>query len=226
VGPSPAKPQLWSRHVATPDGWTFVIPNTTDTTSYGYLYNKDITPLETAKTNFNELFPEASESYSGHFEHAQEVVNLSFESYMAKTPLRIDSNGRKIILNGNRVAFLEPMESTAIEFYLDVAKFTFGWVVNQDSDQINNIIFEMNRHMHEIHTFILWHYTKGSVYDTPFWRTAQAVTTNIFEQPNENFQQIFNTAKSVDSIACRESSLTYGHWALYSIKQWYDGYIK
>ena len=35
VGPSPAKPQLWSRHVATPDGWTFVIPNTTDTTSGG-----------------------------------------------------------------------------------------------------------------------------------------------------------------------------------------------
>ncbi len=38
VGPSPPKPQLWTRHVATPDGWTFVIPNTTDSTSYGYLY--------------------------------------------------------------------------------------------------------------------------------------------------------------------------------------------
>ena len=46
----------WSRHVATPDGWTFVIPNTTKTLSYGYVYNKDITPLETAKTNFSELF--------------------------------------------------------------------------------------------------------------------------------------------------------------------------
>ena len=33
VGPNPEIPQLWSRHVATPDGWTFVIPNTTQTTS-------------------------------------------------------------------------------------------------------------------------------------------------------------------------------------------------
>ena len=132
VGPSPTNPQLWSRHVATPDGWTFVIPNTTDTTSYGYLYNKDITPLETAKTNFREVFPEASESYSEHFDHKQEVVNLPFESYMAKEPIRIDSNGRKIILNGNRLAFLEPMESTAIGFYLSVARGTFDWIIGTD----------------------------------------------------------------------------------------------
>ena len=92
VGPSPDISQNWSRHVATPDGWTFVIPNTTDTTSYGYVYSKDITPLETAKTNFREVFPEALESYSGHFDHKEEVVNLPFESYMAKEPVRIDSN--------------------------------------------------------------------------------------------------------------------------------------
>ena len=239
VGPSPANPQLWSRHVATPDGWTFVIPNTTDTTSYGYLYNKDITPLETAKTNFSELFPEASESYSGHFDHRQEVVNLLFESYMAKTPLQIDSNGRKIILNGNRVGFLEPMESTAIEFYLDVAKFTFDWVVNQSSDQLsqkaeipmniyqmNNITSDINKRLYEIHTFISWHYIAGSIYDTPFWRTAQAETTAIFEQPNENFQNIVNFAKSIDNADCRDSNLAYGHWSTISIKLWYDEYIK
>ena len=49
---------------------------------------------------------------------------------MAKEPLRIDSNGRKIILNCNRLAFLEPMESTAIAFYLGVARYTFDWVMN------------------------------------------------------------------------------------------------
>ena len=238
VGPNPAKPQLWSRHVATLDGWTFVIPNTTDSTSYGYLYNKDITPLETAKTNFSELFPEASESYSGHFEHREEVVNLPFESYMAKEPVQIDSNERKIILNGNRLAFLEPMESTAIGLYLDVAQFTFDWVIGRDDHlsqksklsldifRMEDVIFKINKHMHEIHTFILWHYIKGSVYDTLFWRKARAETTAIFEQPNENFQQIFNFAKSVDRIDCRDSSLSYGQWPVHSIKQWYDEYIK
>ena len=242
VGPSPAKPQLWSRHVATPDGWTFVIPNTTETTSYGYLYNKDITPLETAKTNFREMFPEASESYSEHFDHKQEVVNLPFESYIAKTPIRIDSNGRKIILNGNRLAFIEPMESTAIGFYLDVARNTFDLIFGEPDSlsqktKLSKDIFIMNaindhfsKTIHEIRTFILWHYTRGSVYDTPFWRTAQAETTAIFEQPNEEFEQFVDLAKSLDYTDCRfygntDNDKQYGQWPIDEIKQWYDEYI-
>ena len=242
VGPSPDISQNWSRHVATPDGWTFVIPNTTDTTSYGYVYNKDITPLETAKTNFSELFPEASESYSEHFDHKQEVVNLPFESYVAKESVRIDSNGRKIILSGNRLAFLEPMEATAIGFYIDVAKKTFDWVtfydpflsqksnLARDISSINDVIFNINKTFHEIYTFILWHYIKGSIYDTPFWSKAQAETTALFEQPDEDFQNIVNLARSTNYMDCRylqtQPEGFYGQWAINSIKLWYDNYIK
>jgi hypothetical protein len=221
VGPSPTKPQLWSRHVATPDGWTFVIPNTTDTTSYGYMYNKDITPLETAKTNFSELFP---------VEHKQEVVNLPFESYLAKEPLRIDSNGRKIILNGNRLSFFEPMEATAVLSYLKVATDTFAWV-SGEYDRLSQKALSQKAEMsiksffHEIQTFILWHYIKGSVYDTPFWRDAQTKTTAIFEQPDEKFQYIINLVKSGDYIDLKQSDKEYGPWQLYSIKRWYEGYI-
>ena len=226
VGPSPAKPQLWSRHVATPDGWTFVIPNTTDTTSYGYLYNKDITPLETAKTNFRELFPEAEGSYSQHFEHKDEVVNLPFESYLAKEPLRIDSNGRKIILNGNRLSFFEPMEATAVLSYLKVAAVTFDWVIGI-TDYVSEDLRKarIKSFFHEIQTFILWHYTKGSVYDTPFWRDAQTKTTTIFEQPDEKFQYFINLVKSMDYIDVKQSEKNYGPWQLYSIKRWYEEYI-
>ena len=224
VGPSPTKPQLWSRHVATPDGWTFVIPNTTDTTSYGYLYNKDITPLETAKTNFSELFPEATESYSQHFEHKQEVVNLSFESYLAKEFLRIDSNGRKIILNGNRLAFFEPMEATAVLSYLKVATVTFDWVVNNDHLS-QKAEMSIKNFYYEIQKFILYHYIKGSVYDTPFWRDAQTKTTAIFEQPDEKFQSLINYVKSTDYIDLNQNDNDYGPWNLYSIKRWYEGYI-
>jgi len=225
VGPRPGDPQLWSRHVATPDGWTFVIPNTTDSTSYGYLYNKDITSLKRAKTNFSELFPEASESYSGHFEHTQEVVNLPFESYIAKNPIRIDSNGRKIILNGNRLAFLEPMESTAIGIYQSAAIYTFDWVLGRDV-QMNDAIFNIKKMIHEIHTFTSWHYIKGSVYDTPFWRTAQAESTAIFEQPDELFLNIVNLAKTTDYVDVGTTFKgRYGLWPAASIKRWYDGYI-
>ena len=245
VGPSSTDPLLWSKHVATPDGWTFVIPNTTDTISYGYVYNKDITSLETAKTNFRELFPEASESYSKHFDHKQEVVNLPFESYIANEPVRIDSNGRKIILNGNRLAFLEPMESTAIGFYLEVARKTFDWVINRDHFlspeaglemkvlQSKEVITNIYKEFHEIQKFILWHYIKGSVYDTPFWRDAQTKTTATFEQPDERFNEIVNLAKSIDSTDCRAlptptggPSAIYGQWPPLSIKTWHDNYIK
>jgi len=225
VGPSPTNPQLWSRHVATPDGWTFVIPNTTDTISYGYLYNKDITPLENAKSNFEALFPEASESYSEHFEHSQEVVNLPFESYRAKEPVRIDSNGRKIILNGNRLAFLEPMESTAIKLYLDVSNNLYNWFIFNDPASLNDLTSMINQMIHEIHTFILWHYKEGSIYDTPFWRKAQTKTTAIFEQPDEKFQSLINYVKSTDYIDLKQSDNDYGPWNLYSIKRWYEGYI-
>ena len=92
---------------------------------------------------------------------------------------------------------------------------------------MNDINDYISKTIHEIQTFILWHYTKGSVYDTPFWRAAQAETTSIFEQPNENFHEIVNLAKSVDYIDLKTNlSLSYALWHAPSIKRWYDGYIK
>ena len=226
VGPPPEKPQLWSRHVATPNGWTFVIPNTTETLSYGYLYNSNITSIEEAKINFREVFPEAKGSYSQHFEHRDEIINLPFESYIAKNPIRIDSNGRKIILNGNRLAFLEPMESTAIGFYHAVAIFALDWIRGKDNVDAALVVANIKKMIHEIHTFTSWHYTKGSVYDTPFWRSAQVQTSAMFEQPDELFQNIVDLAKITDYV---DVDITfkgrYGLWPAASIKRWYDGYI-
>ena len=159
------------------------------------------------------------------------TFNLPFESYKAVEPLQIDSNGRKIILNGNRLAFLEPLEATAIASYLNVAQLTFDWVKSGSKEkkesQMQIVTSRINEYIHELHTFILWHYVKGSVYDTPFWKTAQVKTTTIFEQPNERFQWMYNLAKSLDYIDCRATSgLVYGQWPPNSIKVWYDKYIK
>ena len=45
----------YTRCVATPHGWTFVIPNH-DSVSYGYLYNNKITSKEEAENNMIEMF--------------------------------------------------------------------------------------------------------------------------------------------------------------------------
>ena len=51
---------LWTRSVATPDGWTFIIPTHSSSPSYnycvGYLYNSDITSKEDAEKNFLNMF--------------------------------------------------------------------------------------------------------------------------------------------------------------------------
>ena len=255
VGPQD-KLQLWSRHAATPDGWTFIIPNTTDTLSYGYLYNSDITSLETAQTNFKELYPDISESYSEHFGHTQEIFNLAFRSYIAKEPVRVDDAGRKIILNGNRLGFLEPMESTSIGMYLAVSRFCFEWIVGLDGvDRVMqpyhtlspHAINEMNKiqtfdvtsriknYYNELYTFILWHYVKGSVYDTPFWEYAKRETPPIFEEfKNFNFDTLVKFSNSLDYTDCRNITdqppsaiafCEFAQWPPYSIKLWYDEYI-
>jgi len=223
----------WTRAVATPDGWTFVIPNTTDTISYGYLFNRNITSPENAKTNFIELFDK-------EFPNEIETVNMNFESYIAKTPVRIEPDGRKIILSGNRLAFLEPLEATAIAMYLEVAQIVFDWVVEPEKDDIsqrawqvsniyrmNEVNKTINTMIHELHTFILWHYTKKSIYDTPFWREAQVETTSIFKNRNEKWEEMVYAAKEIDSVDLRcMKNFSYGQWGASVLKLWYDGYIK
>ena len=51
---------FWSRHVATPDGWTFIIPTHSESPSHdycvGYCYNSNITSKEDAESNLSSMF--------------------------------------------------------------------------------------------------------------------------------------------------------------------------
>ena len=62
---------IYTRCVATPNGWTFVIPNK-DSVSYGYLYNNTITSKE-----------DATEDFLDRFELPEIDDELTFEKYMA-----------------------------------------------------------------------------------------------------------------------------------------------
>ena len=118
------------------------------------------------------------------------------------------------------------MESTAIGFYHAVAIFALDWIRGKDNVDAALVVANIKKMIHEIHTFTSWHYTKGSVYDTPFWRSAQVQTSAMFEQPDELFQNIVDLAKITDYV---DVDITfkgrYGLWPAASIKRWYDGYI-
>ena len=84
----------WSRHVATPDGWCFVIPTRKKSPSFkycvGYCYNSDITSQDEAEENFLKMFD------------VSVTKHVKFKNYVAKEPV-IDN---RIFLNGNRLFFL------------------------------------------------------------------------------------------------------------------------
>ena len=203
----------WTRAVATPDGWTFVIPKTTQNTSYGYLYNDKITSIEEASANFEKLF----DFSKGEIE---KKTSLKFNNYIAKRPIIDD----RIILGGNRLFFLEPLEATAIQAYLFWAQRTFWWIIDKRSNP-NFATQELYKYTTQLQNFILWHYVFGSKYNTPFWRYAQEFTIN-----DDEFHKIVFAIKKFslidiidDRIDIGVSPHGYGQWMPWSFKNWYEG---
>jgi len=196
----------YTRCVATPHGWTFAIPNH-DSVSYGYLFNDTITTIEEAKQNFIELFDVVPND------------DFGFKNYIAKNCF----SGERTILNGNKLAFLEPLEATSIGFYLMVADNSWSYIMNViDRETCNKNI---RNHMKEIETFILWHYQKGSKYKTPFWEYAKSL---LFD-PDEKFKNTIDYVASKNYFECRNypidtilGSGEYGQWDYPSFKIWYE----
>ena len=204
----------WTRAVATPDGWTFVIPNTTQTTSYGYLYNDEITSTKEASANFEKLFNLADQGIYLN----EKADNFKFHQYVAKTPIIDD----RIILGGNRLFFLEPLESTAIACYLDWARRNWDWIMDGKTTPASNTDF-IHKYTQRLQNFIMWHYMFGSKYDTPFWKTAGKLK---FEDPY--FDRRLAHAKQhsmIDLLSAEQDDgkYQYGQWLPWNFKCWHDG---
>ena len=186
--------------VATPDGWTFIVPNH-DSTSYGYLYNNAITNKEEARKNLSKIFDVEPDG------------DLSFRNYIAKSIFR----GKRTILNGNRLAFLEPLEATSGHFYKHVAETTYMHLVKGRAtrEAVDNEIMDR---MRKIETFVLWHYQNGSKYDTPFWEYAKTLSF----KPYAEFDRILDHVKESTRDQLISSTEQYAIWHPYSFKNWTD----
>lgn len=195
---------LHTRCVATPDGWTFVIPNY-DSVSYGYLFNDNITSKEKAERNFIELFDVTPDGY------------LKFQNYIAKNCFQ----GERTILNGNKLGFLEPMEANSGSFYHTVAQIVMYHIRGEKSKkEVNDMI---RTEMFKIQTFVLWHYQYGSKYDTPFWDYAKSLPFC----PDDFFMEMYNKSLTLTSQDVaefnknRDVGITYAfQWPLMSFANW------
>tara|TARA_R100001224_G_scaffold46608_1_gene26846 strand:+ start:262 stop:1380 length:1119 start_codon:yes stop_codon:yes gene_type:complete len=204
---------FWSRHVATPDGWTFVIPTHPDSPSHdycvGYCYNTSVTTKKEAEKNFTKLFDVDVKKHVG------------FINYVVRDPIVDD----RIILNGNRLFFLEPMESSSVQTYIEWIKMCWDYIFNKTNPRQ-----EIVRYIEQTQNFVLWHYQFGSKYDTPFWDYAKTLTfkDNEFDNFLKYSRQLdkYDILPKGNLYGGMAEGLLYSQWPPYSFKRWDDGMNK
>ncbi len=161
----PVLQHTYTRAVARPHGWIFVIPLTVHT-SYGYIFNRDVTDVEEVELDFDSFL-----ETDGVSEFEQRAV-IPFPNFVHR---RIYDGAVARI--GNAAAFMEPLEATAIVS----AQLQIGMVLhirfNRSAETVERDAPTVNRFL--IGTvlryglFVGWHYSCGSKYDSEFWRYAR-----------------------------------------------------
>tara|TARA_B110000902_G_C14223001_1_gene555897 strand:+ start:347 stop:1525 length:1179 start_codon:yes stop_codon:yes gene_type:complete len=155
--PIPAEVMECTGHIATKDGWMFRVPLTTRT-SYGYLYNNNITNDTEAKKNFSDIIDVPASEL--------QLAKYDFSSYYTQNAF----NGR-VLKNGNAVAFFEPMFANSLFLYDRVNRVAIDYITGMiNEDTANDMIDETAG---VILSTIAFHYLKGSTYPTKFWEYAK-----------------------------------------------------
>lgn len=195
---------LWTRTIATPDGWCFCIP-LKDRISVGYIFNKNITSEENAKNNFIKLLK---------IKKINKVFN--FNQYIVKNAI-IDN---RVFLNGNKLFFLEPLEATAMNAYQTWCRYIWDVVVDKTST-FENSEKRIKEYIFKIQNFILWHYGSGSIYKTKFWSHAK----KLYQKNKEdNFESIIRQTNNytMDYLKNNVSLFPYAQWSGWNIKNWIE----
>ena len=161
----PVTEHTYTRAVARPHGWIFVIPLTIHT-SYGYIFNKNVSNIDEVEADFDKFL-----ETDGVSEFEQRAV-IPFPNFVHRQIY--DGAVARI---GNAAAFMEPLEATAIV----AAQLQIGMVLNmrlnrsiehlvRDAPTVNRFLV---KRMLSYGLFVGWHYSCGSRYDTDFWRYAR-----------------------------------------------------
>jgi len=161
----PVVKHTYTRAVARPHGWIFVIPLTVHT-SYGYIFNRDVSSLADVESDFDEFL-----ETDGVSEFEQRAV-IPFPNFVHRQIY--DGVVARV---GNAAAFMEPLEATAIVS----AQIQIGMVLQI---RLNRPIEHLERDAPTVNRFLVnnmlcyglfvgWHYSRGSRYDSEFWRFAR-----------------------------------------------------
>ena len=161
----PVRDPLYTRAVARPHGWVFVIPLTVHT-SYGYVFNKELTDLDAVEADFDDLL--AGEGVS---EFEQRAV-VPFPNFVHR-----QIYDGAVVRVGNAAAFMEPLEATAIRLAQLQIALVLRMRFNRPAEYAQGDAPAINRYLVSdalaAGLFVGWHYCCGSRYDSAFWRYAR-----------------------------------------------------
>jgi hypothetical protein len=146
-----------TEHIATENGWMFGIPLTTRK-SYGYLYNDELTTKEAALADMSKII--------GVPVKKLQVRDYTFKPYYAKQVL----DGR-ILKNGNRALFFEPISATSVYMYVRTCRLFHEFLAGKITASEVNACWKQD--IVDIENLICFYYHGGSTYNTEFWTKAK-----------------------------------------------------
>ena len=192
----------FTHHKATPNGWMFGIP-LQSRQSWGYLYNDTITSKEDAIINFKTYCDDII---------TEELKEFKFKSYSAKTYF----DGR-ILKNGNRALFYEPIEAFMGFFYERVIKSFFDFLYVHNNIPLTNE--SIQQIADDIERAICFIYKGGSIYNSPFWKEQK----KLAKQNLKNNIKWKNQVEMIKQIKINNISQTRKEGVgAFPVKSWLD----
>jgi hypothetical protein len=165
----------YTGHVATEDGWMFVVP-LKNRTSYGYLFNNNITDTETAKNNFSKQINVSVKDLDN--------TQYSFKSYYSNNPI----DGR-IIKNGNKAVFFEPMFANSLVLYDKINRYFFDYILGIETQDSANK--KLTKTFRDVRQTILFFYHKQIKNNSKFWEYAiPFATKELYLDPEKRLESL------------------------------------
>jgi len=181
----PENQEPYTDHIAMNHGWMFGIPLQSRST-YGYLFND-------TKASREDVISEMGE-YLGTPLVPENTVEYQFRSYYAKQVY----SGR-VLKNGNRALFLEPLSATSIFMYIQTVKSFTDHLALPGTFSEHGINEAFDANVESLEDMLSFFYHGGSELDTEFWRHAKALGQHRLKN-SEVLKYIKEEFKKYDEI--------------------------
>ena len=166
---------------AMPNGWMFGIP-LGNRTSFGYLYNKDISPRQIVQLEMIE--------HLNKLGYKNPIIENQFEF---KNYFKKENYTDKYSYNGNASFFLEPLEATSLAMVNNINRHTWDLLHhNITAKQANQLYKE---YIYEIMVVINLHYLNPK-HQSDFWDNAKKNSQWVFR--HDGFKNILKNLDTVD----------------------------